>query len=151
MRMVEKRISGLNGDEMLGGWRKVYNKVLRSLHPPPPIVIRMFKLRIVRLEGHTVRMKKMNAYRILAGKPEGKRPFGRRKRRWDDNIKMELTEIGWGDVDWTHVDGDRDQWRALVNTEFWHILEQVENYWLLKKDSAPRSLQTRIGVSGGED
>jgi endonuclease V-like protein UPF0215 family len=59
---------------------------------------------------------KRNAYSILVGKPEGKRPLGRRRRRWVDNIKMDLREIGWDGVDWTDRVQDRDQWRALVNT-----------------------------------
>jgi hypothetical protein len=57
-----------------------------------------------------------NAYRILVGKPEGKRPLGRPRRRWVDNIKMGLGEIGWDGVDWIELAQDRDQWRALVNT-----------------------------------
>jgi hypothetical protein len=59
---------------------------------------------------------KRNAYRILVGKPEGKRPLGRPKRRWVDNIRMDLGEIGWDGVDWADLAQDRDQWRALVNT-----------------------------------
>jgi hypothetical protein len=57
-----------------------------------------------------------NAYRILVGKSEGKRPLGRPRCRWVDNIKMDLTEIGWDGVDWIELAQDRDQWRALVNT-----------------------------------
>jgi hypothetical protein len=57
-----------------------------------------------------------NAYRILAGKPEGNRPLGRPRRRWEDNIKMDLREIGWVDMDWIDLAQDRDQWRALVRT-----------------------------------
>jgi hypothetical protein len=57
-----------------------------------------------------------NAYRILVGMPEGKRPLGRPRRRWVDNIKMNLREIGWDGVDWIDMAQDRDQWRALVNT-----------------------------------
>jgi hypothetical protein len=57
-----------------------------------------------------------NAYRILVGKPEGKRPLGRPRRRWVDNIRMDLREIGWDDVDWIDLAQDRDQWRALVST-----------------------------------
>jgi len=53
----------------------------------------------------------------LVRKPEGKRPLGRPRRRWEDNIKMDLREIGWEDVDWIHLAQDRDQWRALVNTK----------------------------------
>jgi hypothetical protein len=60
--------------------------------------------------------EKRNAYRILVGKPEGKRPLGRTRRRWEDNIKMDLRNIGWGDMDWIDLDQDRDQLKALVNT-----------------------------------
>jgi hypothetical protein len=56
-----------------------------------------------------------NAYRILVGKPEGKRQLGRPRRMWMDNIKIDLREIGWDGVDWINVAQDRDQWRALVN------------------------------------
>jgi hypothetical protein len=57
-----------------------------------------------------------NVYRITMGKPEGKRPLGRPRRRWVDNIKIDLREIGWNGLDWIDLDQDRDQWRALVNT-----------------------------------
>jgi hypothetical protein len=57
-----------------------------------------------------------DAYNILVGKPEGRRPLGRLRRRWEDNIKMDIGGIGFGDVDWIHLDQDRDRWRALVNT-----------------------------------
>jgi hypothetical protein len=60
--------------------------------------------------------EKRNAYRILVGKPEGKRPLGRPRRRWVDNIKMDLREIVWDGVDSMDMAQDRDQWRALVNT-----------------------------------
>jgi hypothetical protein len=73
--------------------------------------------------------EKRKVYRILVGKPEGKRPLGRPRRRWEDNIRMDLREIGWGGMDWIDLTVDRDQWRALVNT--------VMN--LLKKCSAPWS------------
>jgi hypothetical protein len=56
------------------------------------------------------------AYNILVGRPEGRRPLGRTRRRWGDNIKTYLREIGFGDVDWIHLAQDRDRWRALVNT-----------------------------------
>jgi hypothetical protein len=60
--------------------------------------------------------EKRNGYRMLMGKPEGKRPLGRHRGRWEDNIKMDLREIGWGGMDWTDLAQDRDQWTALVNT-----------------------------------
>jgi hypothetical protein len=66
--------------------------------------------------------EKRNAYRILVGKPEGKKPLGRQRRRWVDNIKINLREIEWDGVDWIHLAQDRDQWRALVNT--------VMNLWV---------------------
>jgi hypothetical protein len=59
---------------------------------------------------------KRNACRTLVGKPEGRRPLGRLRRRWGDNIKMDLREIGWDGVDWVDLAQDRDQWRPLVNT-----------------------------------
>jgi hypothetical protein len=58
---------------------------------------------------------KMNAYRILMGKPEGKRPLGRLRRRWVNNIKMDLREVEWDDMHWIDLPQDRDQWNALVN------------------------------------
>jgi hypothetical protein len=60
--------------------------------------------------------EKRNAYRLLVRKPEGKRPIGRSKRRWVDNIRMDLEEVGWGDVDWIGLAKDRNRWRALVNS-----------------------------------
>jgi hypothetical protein len=67
-------------------------------------IIRIIKSRRMRWAGHTVRMgAKMKAYRILVGKPEGKRPLGRRRRRWEGNIRMDLREIGWGGMDWINL------------------------------------------------
>jgi hypothetical protein len=60
--------------------------------------------------------KRSATYRIFVGNPDGKRPLGRPRRRWVDNIEMDLREIGWDGMDWIHVAQDRDQWRALVNT-----------------------------------
>jgi hypothetical protein len=77
----------------------------------------MIKSRRMRWAGHVARMgEKRNAYRILVGKPEGKRPLGRPRRRWVDNIKMDLREIGWDGMEWIELAQDRDQWRDLVNT-----------------------------------
>jgi hypothetical protein len=72
---------------------------------------------MMRWAGHVARMgEKRNAYRILVGKPEGKRQLGRLRRWWVNNIKMKLVGIGWGGVDWIDLAQDMDQWRALVNT-----------------------------------
>jgi hypothetical protein len=77
----------------------------------------VIKSRRMRWAGHVARMgEKRNAYRILVGKPEGKRPRGRPRRRWVDNIKMARREISWDGVAWIDLTQDRDQWRALVNT-----------------------------------
>jgi hypothetical protein len=89
------RIFGSKRDEMTGGWRKLHNEELRSLYSSPSI-IRMIKSRRMRWVGHVARMgERRNACRILVGKPEGKRPLGRSRRRWVDNIKMVHRKIGW--------------------------------------------------------
>jgi hypothetical protein len=76
----------------------------------------MIKSRRMRWAGLVARMgEKRNAYRILMGKPEGKRPLGRLRRRWVENIKMGLRETGWDDMDWIDLAQDRNQWMALVN------------------------------------
>jgi hypothetical protein len=67
--------------------------------------------------GHVARKgKKRNAYRLLVGKTEGKKTLGRPRRRWVDNIRMDLGEVGWGDVDWIGLAQDRNRWRALVTS-----------------------------------
>jgi hypothetical protein len=81
----------------------------------------MIKSMRMRWAGHVARMgEKRNAYGILVGKPEGKRPLGRPIRRWVDNIKMDLREIEWEGMDWIDLAQDRDQWRTLVNTVMNH-------------------------------
>jgi hypothetical protein len=80
-------------------------------------MIRMIKSKRMRWAGHVARIgEKRNAYRILVGMPEGKRPLGRPRRSWVDNIKMDLRDIGWDSMDWIDLAQNRDQWRALVNT-----------------------------------
>jgi hypothetical protein len=77
----------------------------------------MIKSRRMRWAGHAARIgEKRNAYRILVGKPEGKRSLGRPRCRWVDNIRIDLGEIGWYGVDLIDVAQDRDQWRAFMNT-----------------------------------
>jgi hypothetical protein len=80
-------------------------------------MIRIIKSRRIRWAGHATRMgEKRNAYRLLVGKPEGKRPLGRPRRRWVDNIRMDLREVGWGNVGWIGLAKDRNRWRGLVNS-----------------------------------
>jgi hypothetical protein len=110
------RIFGPKRDEMTGGWRKLHNEELHGLYSSPGI-IRVIRARKMRWTGHVARMREVRcAYNILVGKPEGRRPLGRPRRRWEDNIKMDLGKIGFGDVDWIRLARDRNGWRALVNT-----------------------------------
>jgi hypothetical protein len=98
------------------GWRKLLNEELHGLYCSPSIV-RVIKSRRMRWAGHVARMGDVKgAYNILVERPGGRRPLGRTRRRWEDNIKMDLREIGFGDVDWIHWAQDRDRWRAVVNT-----------------------------------
>jgi hypothetical protein len=119
LRVLENRVLrrkfGPKRDEVMGGWRKLHNGRLRDLYSSPSIV-RMIKSRRMRWEGHVARMgEKRNACRLLVGKPEEKRPLGRPRRRWVNNIGMDLGEIGWGGVGWIGLAQDRNRWRALVN------------------------------------
>jgi hypothetical protein len=99
-----------------GEWRKLHNKELLDLYSSPSI-IRIIKSRRMRWAGNVARMvEKRNASRLLVGKPEGKRPLGRPRHRLVDNIRMDLGEVGWGDVDWIGLTKDRSRWRALVNS-----------------------------------
>jgi hypothetical protein len=99
-----------------GEWRKLHNEELHDLYSSPSI-IRIIKSRKMRWAEHVVLIgEKRNAYRLLVGKPEGKRPLGRPRRQWVDNIRMDLGEVGWGDVDWIVLAQDRNRWRALVNS-----------------------------------
>jgi hypothetical protein len=81
------------------------------------IIIIIIKSRRMRWAGHVARMgEKRNACRLLVGKPEGKRPLGRPRRRWVNNIRMDLREVGWDNVDWIGLAKDRNRWSALVNS-----------------------------------
>ncbi|KAJ4434083.1 hypothetical protein ANN_16403 [Periplaneta americana] len=111
---VLRKIFGAKRDEVTGEWRKLHNAELHALYPSPDI-IRNIKSRRLRWAGHVARMgESRNAYRVLVGRPEGKRPLGRPRRRWEDNIKMDLREVGYDDRDWINLAQDRDQWRAYV-------------------------------------
>jgi hypothetical protein len=90
--------------------RTFHNKELRDFYSLPSI-IRIIKSRRMRWAGHVACMgEKRNAYILLVGKPEGKRPLGRPSRSWVDNIRMDLGEVGWGDVDWIGLAQDRNRW-----------------------------------------
>jgi hypothetical protein len=90
---------GPKRDEVTGEWRKLHNEELHDLYSSPSI-IRIIKARRMRWAGHVARIgEKRNAYRLLVGKTEGRRPLGRPRRRWLNNIRMDLVEMGWDDVD----------------------------------------------------
>jgi hypothetical protein len=108
-------IKGPKRDEVTGERRKLHNEEIHDLYSSPSI-IRIIKSRRMRWAGHVARMgEKRNAFRLLVGKPEGKRPLERFRCWWVDNIRMDLGEVGWGDVDWIGLAKDRNRWRALVN------------------------------------
>jgi hypothetical protein len=111
-----RRIFGPKRDGVTGGWRKLHNEELHNLYSSPSIT-RIIKSRRMRWAGHVARMgEERNVYRLLVGKPEGRIPLGRPRRRWIDNIKMDLLEIELNVVDWMSLAQDRYRWRALVSS-----------------------------------
>jgi hypothetical protein len=109
------RIFGPKRDEITGEWRKLRNEELKDLYSLPNIV-RVIKLRRMIWAGHVARMVEGRVvYRGLVGKSEGKRALGRPRRRWEDNIRMDLQQVGCGCEDWIGLAQDRDRWRAFVS------------------------------------
>jgi hypothetical protein len=105
-----------------GSWRKLHNDELHSLYSSPNIV-RVIKSRTLRWAGHVECMGEgRGACRVLVRRPEGKRPLGRPRSRWENNIKLDLREIGIDVANWIRLAQDRVQWRAFVNT--------VMNLWV---------------------
>jgi len=112
---VLRRIFRLKRDEVTGEWRKLPNEELNDLYSSSNIV-RVIKSIRMRWAEHVARIgDSRGVFRVLVGKLEGKRPLGRPRRRWDDNIKMDLQEIRCGGMDWIELPQDRDRWRTLVN------------------------------------
>jgi hypothetical protein len=111
---VLRKIFGLKREED-GSWIKLHNGELHNLYSSPNIV-RVIKSRRMRWAGHVARMEEgRGVYRVLVGRPAGKRPLGRPRLRWEDNTKMDLREIGIDVENWIHLAQDRVQWRACVN------------------------------------
>jgi hypothetical protein len=112
---VLRRIFGPKRDEVTGEWRKLHSEEFHNLYSSPDIV-RQVKSRLMRWAGHVARMgEERKVYRVLVRKPEGKRPLGRPRCRWEDGIRMDLRKIGLGGVDWIRLAHDRDRWRAVVS------------------------------------
>jgi hypothetical protein len=113
---VLRRIFGPKSDEVTGEWRRMLSGELHNLYSSPDI-IRQIKSRRMGWAGHVARMGEgRNVYRVLVGKPEGKRQLEKSRRRWEDGIKMDLREIGLGAcVECIHLAQDRDRWRAVVS------------------------------------
>jgi hypothetical protein len=102
--------------EVDGLWRKLHNDELHNLYSSPNIV-RVIKARSLRWVGHVARMGEgRGVYMILVGKPEGKRALGRPRRRWEDNINLDLRELEIDEMNWIRLAQDRVQWRTFVNT-----------------------------------
>jgi hypothetical protein len=112
---VLRRIFGPKRDEVKGEWRKLLYEELNHLYSASNIV-RVIKSRRMRRAEHVACMgERRGVYKALVGKHEGKRQLGRARSRWEDNIKMDLQEVGWWGMDWNKLARDRDRWRALVN------------------------------------
>jgi hypothetical protein len=112
---VLRRIFGPKRDEVTGEWRKLHNEELHNFYSSPDIN-RQVKSRRMRWAGHVARMgEERKVYKVLVGKPEGKRRLGRPRRRWEDGIRMDLKDIGMGSVDWIRLSQDRDRWLAVVS------------------------------------
>ena len=113
---VLRRVFGPKREEVTGEWRKLHNEELSDMYYSPN-VFRVIKTRRMRWAGHVARMGESRVvYRVLVGKPEGKRPLGGHRRRWEDNIKMDLQEVGGCCGDWMELAQDRGRWRAVVST-----------------------------------
>ena len=111
-----RKVFGPNRDEVKGEWRKLHSEELNDLYSLPNIV-RVVKSRRMRWAGHVARMgEDRGVHRLLVGKLERKSLLGRPRRRWEDNIRMDLQEVGGDRGDWMELAQDRDRWRALVGT-----------------------------------
>jgi hypothetical protein len=115
-KRVLRRIFGPQREEVAGGWRRLHNEELHNLYTLPNIIM-VVKSRRLKLAVHVERMRKnRNAYNVLVGRPEGKRPLGRPRHRRKDNIRRRLREIGREGLGWIHPAQNINRWRAIANT-----------------------------------
>jgi len=113
-RVLRQQIFGSERDEVTGEWRKLHNEKLNDLYCLPNN-FRVIKSRRMRWVGHVARVgERRGVYRVLVGRPEG-RSLGRPRRRWEDNVKMDLQEMGCRGMGWIDLAQDKDRWRAVVN------------------------------------
>jgi len=113
--MVMRRIFGPRRDEVTEEWSRLHNEELNNLYSSPNIV-QVIKSRRMRWAGHVARLcEEKGVYRVLMGEPEGRRPLGRPRRRWVDNIRMDFQDVICGYMDWIGLAQDRDRWRTLVS------------------------------------
>ena len=126
--MVLRRIFGPRRDEVKGEWRRLHNEELNDLYCSLNKV-RVIKLRRMRWAGHVARMGvEREVCRVLVGKPEGRRPLGRPRCRWVDNIRMDLQEVGGGYVDWIGLAQDTDRWRTHVSAVMNHRFREMREF-----------------------
>jgi hypothetical protein len=113
---VLRRIFGPKRDEVTGEWRKLHNEELHNLYSSPDIIWQI-KSRRMRWSGNVEHMgEERKLYKVLVGKPKGKKPLERPRRRWEDGIRMDLRETGFGGGGhWIRLAQDRDRWRAVAN------------------------------------
>jgi hypothetical protein len=144
---VLSRIIGPKMGELTGEWRKLHNEELNDLYSSPTIA-QVIKLRIMRWAGHVACMEEGRGMcRVLMGEPEGKRPLGRSRHKWEDNFKADLQEVGWG-IDWIELAQDRDSWQALVNAVMNHGVPQNAGNFLISCKPVSFSRRTVLhGVS----
>ena len=110
-----RRIFGPRSDEVMGEWTRLHNEGLNDLYSSPNTV-QVIKSRRMRWAGHVARMvEERGLYRVLLGKPEERRPLGRPRRRWVNNIRKDLQEVGCRYMDWIGLAHDRDRWRTFVS------------------------------------
>ena len=113
---VLRGIFGPERDEMTGEWRKLHNEELNDVYCSPNILLRVIKTIRMRWAGYVALMgERRGVHRVLLGKPERKRPLGRSRCRWEDDIKMDFQDVGCGRMDWIELAQDTDRWRALVS------------------------------------